>query len=51
MKPHSIYQEKLIDITWEFVGATILMKLLNVWETVKSYDICQATHSALIEHL
>jgi hypothetical protein len=50
MKPHPVYQEMLIDITREYGGATILMKLLNIRETVQSY-ICQATHGSLTEHL
>jgi hypothetical protein len=50
-KPYSIYREMLIDITWEFGEVTILIKLSNIREAVQSYDICRATHDALIEHL
>jgi hypothetical protein len=46
MKPHSIYREMFIYETWEFGGARILMKLLNLRETVESY-ICRATHYAV----
>jgi hypothetical protein len=35
MKPHSIYRETLIGVTLEFGGAAILMKLLNIRETVQ----------------
>jgi hypothetical protein len=37
MKPLSIYREILVDMTWEFGGATIFMKLLNTRETVESW--------------
>jgi hypothetical protein len=50
MKPRSINQEMLIDISWESGGETMFMKLLNIRETVQSY-ICGATHGALIEHV
>jgi hypothetical protein len=33
----SIYKEMLIDITEGFVGGTILMRLLNLWERLQSW--------------